>query len=73
MTTKRITLRTDEAGLLELTSNCYGDVWLRIEWPEEFRGIDSVNFRGRRRTALHAFAKKIVAATKPRRPTLRKP
>lgn len=62
---KRITLTTDEGGLLELSRKDLREVWLRIEWAEGYRGVDSVNFRGRKRAALHAFAKRIVAATRP--------
>jgi hypothetical protein len=62
---KRIVLRTDEGGLLELV-NISGEVWLRIEPPPDGLVIDSVNFRGRMRVRLHAFATQVVKATRPR-------
>jgi uncharacterized protein YcaQ len=65
---KRITLATDDGGILELSTGRGGrDVWLRVESASLLAPIDSVNYRGQRRTALHDFAKRIVAATAPGR------
>lgn len=78
MTTKRkrITLGLDDGGMLELTHgrwNPSSKVWLRVETSPTRVSVESVNFYGKKLAALHAFAKKVVRATRPRRVTRKAP